>query len=62
MPLAEIVLNGTLLGSGRLREGGGATEGASKGSVLHAHNADIGGTSCGTSAGHALGHLDLCGL
>ena len=59
MALAEVVLDGALLGSGGLGEGCGAAEGACEGRVLHAHNADVAGTAGCARAGHALGHLDL---
>ena len=59
MPLAEVVLDSALLGSGALSEGSGATEGTSKSAVLEADNADVAGATGGTRAGHTLGHLDL---
>ena len=59
MALAEVVLDGALLGSGGLGEGRGAAEGARKSRVLQAHDADVAGAAGGARAGHALGHLDL---
>ena len=57
--LAEVVLDGTLLGGGGLCEGSGATEGTSKSGVLHADDADVLGATGGTLASHTLGHLNL---
>lgn len=57
--LAEVVLDGTLLGSGGLCEGSRAAEGSSESSVLHANNADVLGATGGTLASHTLGHLNL---
>jgi hypothetical protein len=61
VPLAEVVLDGALLGRGRLSEGSGSTEGTSKGSILHADNADVASTTGGARAGHTGRHLDLDG-
>jgi hypothetical protein len=58
---AEVVLNGALLGALRLGEGSRAAEGAGKGRVLKADDADVVGTADGGRAGHASGHLDLDG-
>lgn len=59
VPLAEVVLDGTLLSRSRLREGSGATEGTGKSRVLHADNADVRGATSRAGTGHTLGHLDL---
>jgi len=59
--LAEVVLDRALLSGSALGEGSGATERTGKGSVLHADDADVGGATGGTGAGHASGHLDLDG-
>lgn len=59
VPLAEVELDGALLGGGGLREGGGSTKGTSESRVLHADDADVGCTTSSSLAGHALGHLDL---
>lgn len=57
--LAEVELDGALPGRGGLGEGSGATEGAGKGRVLQADDADVCSAAGGTLASHALGHLDL---
>lgn len=59
--LAEVVLDRALLSGSALGEGSRATERTSEGRVLHANDADVGGATGGTGAGHASGHLDLDG-
>lgn len=56
--LAEVELDGALLGGGALGEDGGAAERAGQGGVVEANDADIVGAADGTLARHALGHLD----
>lgn len=56
--LAEVVLNGALLGGSGLGEGDGAAKWAGKGTVLELGNAGVGGASDGAGAGHASWHLD----
>jgi hypothetical protein len=57
--LAEVVLNGALLGTSALGECNGSTEWSGESSVLELGNADVAGTADGTGAGHASWHLDL---
>lgn len=55
------VLQSPLAGSGGLREGNSATEGAGGRVVAQAHDADVGGRANGGVAGGAGGHLHLDG-
>ena len=56
--LLEVVLDGTLLGSGGLGECDRSTEGTGKSAVLELGNTGVGGASDGAGAGHASWHLD----
>lgn len=59
--LSQVVLDGTLLGSGALGKGSRATEGTGQSRVLQTDNADVAGTADGALAGHASRHLDVDG-
>jgi hypothetical protein len=56
--LAEVELDGTLLGSRGLSECNGATEWAGESSVLELGDANVGCTAGRAGAGHTSGHLD----
>lgn len=64
--LGQVVLDGTLAGGGRLREGNGAAKGAGDGGVAETSDADVVGASnrsrAGSSSGHLNGHGEVHGL